>query len=450
MSSVRTVQVELPRPHPAQQQVIDEARRFNVVCCGRRWGKTTLGIDRLVQPALQGDPVAWFSPTYKMLTETWREIRRTLRPLTERVSEQEHRIELVGGGIVEMWSLDSPDSARGRGYQRIVIDEAAMVAVLEEAWQAVIRPTLTDHQGDAWFLSTPRGMNYFHALFERPQQDGSWASWRMPSSSNPYLPPDELEAARRDVGPLVYLQEYEADFTALGEAAFPEFSRETHVIPTDLELVRYWRKIAGHDWGYAAPAATLWFAIDPKGGAVAYREWSARHLQPDEVAQGVLYRQPGEQVLVYADPSMWGRQSAYLTQDQLATLRDAGKLTLTQAKQYEEAGLSLTAANNARIPGKLRLHTMFSRRPTDGVPYLRFMDCCEDTIATFQNLQLDPDRTEDVLSTYPSADPVWRRDEYYDCARYAMIGVPRQAVPDGPRERRAPRYFEANPALRRR
>jgi hypothetical protein len=47
-----TIQIELPAHHAAQRQVLDGARRFNVLACGRRWGKSTLGIDRIVQPVL--------------------------------------------------------------------------------------------------------------------------------------------------------------------------------------------------------------------------------------------------------------------------------------------------------------------------------------------------------------------------------------------------------------
>jgi phage terminase large subunit-like protein len=125
-----TLTLTLPRPHSAQRAIKAEARRFNVVCCGRRFGKTILGEDVLIGPALEGKPVAWFSPTYKMLAEVWRDLRRVLAPVTRRVSMQEHRLELVTGGLVECWSLDSPDVARGRKYARVVVDEAAMIAGL--------------------------------------------------------------------------------------------------------------------------------------------------------------------------------------------------------------------------------------------------------------------------------------------------------------------------------
>ena len=63
----------LPEPHTGQQAVIDGARRFNVLVCGRRFGKTTLGLDRCVAPEVLSYPVAWFAPSYKMLLEVWRE-----------------------------------------------------------------------------------------------------------------------------------------------------------------------------------------------------------------------------------------------------------------------------------------------------------------------------------------------------------------------------------------
>ena len=111
-----TLPLTLPVPHIAQYRIIDQAKRFQVVCCGRRWGKTTLGMNRLIHPALKGKPVAWFSPAYKMLGDAWRQLCSTLHPVVTRRSDSEHRLELRGGGVIEAWSLDNPDSGRGRAY----------------------------------------------------------------------------------------------------------------------------------------------------------------------------------------------------------------------------------------------------------------------------------------------------------------------------------------------
>ena len=126
-------------------------------------------MDRLIQAALKSKPVAWFSPTQKFMADTWRELRSVLAPITRDKSEQEKRLELINGGVIDLWSLDSTDSGRGRKYALAVIDEAAMTPNLAEAWQQSIRPTLTDMLGSAWFLSTPKGMNYFKTLFDHGQ-----------------------------------------------------------------------------------------------------------------------------------------------------------------------------------------------------------------------------------------------------------------------------------------
>ena len=139
--------LRLPRPHAAQQRVIDERKRFNVLACGRRWGKTELGMDRLINAALPGKPVAWFAPSYKLLAPVWRELQTRLRPVTRDCNQAERRLELKGGGSLEMWSLDSPDSGRGRAYAAVVLDEVALIPDFEHAWQESIRPQLTDHSG---------------------------------------------------------------------------------------------------------------------------------------------------------------------------------------------------------------------------------------------------------------------------------------------------------------
>ena len=240
----------LDRPHPGQQRVLAQQARFNAACCGRRWGKTKLGTNRIVAPCLRGAPVAWFSPTYRMLTEVWREIRQVLEPATERVSTQEHRIELVTGGVFEMWSLDAPNTARGRRYRMAVVDEAAMVVDLEQAWNAVIRPTLVDFKGRAWFLSTPKGRNFFKTLFDLGQDPGhpEWASWQLPTLDNPHIAPEEVEAARLMLPERTYAQEFLAQFLEDGGGVFRRVRDAIGATPQDGKQAGR-RYVVGVDWG---------------------------------------------------------------------------------------------------------------------------------------------------------------------------------------------------------
>ena len=128
------IDVRLPTPHDAQRQVEDNARRFNVFCCGRRWGKDVLLERRAVKKLLkQPRPVGWFAPTYRMMQENYRALKNILAPVVTRASETEHRIEVITGNVMDFWSLDNPDSARGRKYGYVAVNEAAMVKEIGRA-----------------------------------------------------------------------------------------------------------------------------------------------------------------------------------------------------------------------------------------------------------------------------------------------------------------------------
>jgi hypothetical protein len=248
-------EVQRPRLHPTQRLVKSEAARFNVLCAGRRWGKNILLRDVLVEPALAGFPVAWMAPTYKMLSEDWRGIRSMLASVTKEKHEDEHRLELITGGVVDMWSLDQPDAARGRKYKRVGINEAAQIAGLQDAWEQVVRPTLTDYIGDAWFTSTPRGQNFFWRLWQRGQDRlgfPEWKSWVYPTSTNPYISPDEIEAARNELPARVFEQEYLADFIDRAGAVFRNLDAVCIVSKQDVPSAHKGHSIfAGVDWGKA-------------------------------------------------------------------------------------------------------------------------------------------------------------------------------------------------------
>lgn len=245
----QTIELVLPSLHPAQQQIINEACRFNVLACGRRFGKTTLGIDLIIDKALDGYPVGWFSPTYRMLNEVWKEIIEITKPLQTRVSKQEHRVELLTGGVIDCWSLDAADSVRGRKYARVILDEAAMVPDLSDSWQAAIRPTLTDYVGsDAFFLSTPKGINFFYECYtngiDKTKED--WQSWQLPTAINPFISTNEIQLAKQELPENIFKQEYLAEFLQKDGAVFRNISA---CLRADSTTHNGHYLVAGVDWG---------------------------------------------------------------------------------------------------------------------------------------------------------------------------------------------------------
>jgi terminase large subunit-like protein len=195
-----------------QRRVLREARRFNVLCCGRRWGKSTLGLELATRPLLAGQPVGWFAPTYKLLLESWRDVERVLRPVTRRRNEVERRLELITGGVLEFWTLEDENAGRSRKYARAIVDESGLVKGLLERWQAAIRPTLADLGGDGWLMGTPKGHGDFEALYQRGGELREWASWQRPTDDNPVIAPDEIAAMRDELGARLAAQELDAEF----------------------------------------------------------------------------------------------------------------------------------------------------------------------------------------------------------------------------------------------
>lgn len=207
-----TVEIQA-RPHPGQREVHDHAARFKILACGRRWGKTRLGVNECLDAAAQGRRAWWVSPSYKMSEVGWRPLRQmAARVPGAEIRKVDRAIVLPGGGEVAVRSADNPDTLRGEGLDFVVIDECAFVA--EEAWTEALRPALSDRRGRAMFISTPKGHNWFWRAFQAGQDphNGEWAGWQFPTSSNPYIAESEIEAARLLLPERIYRQEYLAEF----------------------------------------------------------------------------------------------------------------------------------------------------------------------------------------------------------------------------------------------
>jgi len=300
------IDIQLPEPHVSQLDIIENSKRFNIVCCGRRFGKTVLGINRIIDVALQGYPVAWYSPTYKMLNKTWKEIKNILSPIIKQKEEQTKHIELITNGIIDFWSMDNIESSRGQSYKRIICDEVAIVRNFEELWTQAVRPTLTDLRGDAYFLSTPKGINsYFYEMYNYQDKYDNWASWHMPTYANPYIPKEEIDEVKQQLDPIIFKQEYEAEFVSTADKPFLYcFDKDKHISDT-IQLNPNETVYLSHD-----------FNVDPCTAIIAQHGGDYIHILDEirlnnsniyEVAAHIKSKYPNCHYLITGDASGFSR-----------------------------------------------------------------------------------------------------------------------------------------------
>jgi phage terminase large subunit-like protein len=215
--------VKLEKLHEKQREIglaFKENRR-SVLRCGRRFGKTTL-LERMAsKAAFYGKRVGWFGPTYKLNLPTYKRILRTVNPVVESKSKIDQIIELRSGGAVEFWTLQDEDAGRSRFYDLVIIDEASLAKNLRETWEQSIAPTLLDRKGSAIMAGTPKGIdqeNYFYTACTDVSL--GWKEFHAPTASNPMLDPEAVAKLVDEYPPLVYQQEYLAEFVDWNGSAF--------------------------------------------------------------------------------------------------------------------------------------------------------------------------------------------------------------------------------------
>lgn len=204
--------IELPPLYPLQAEIARAKVRFKVICAGRRAGKTRLCATMAIKRALEGGYVWWVGPYHKQAQIGWKELTAIARQIPDtKILLSEKRIEFCSGGIIEVRSADNPDNLRGAGLDLIIIDEAAFIK--KGVWTEALRPTLSDRQGRAVLISTPKGRNEFFRLFQKGLKgEDDWQSWTFPSSANPFIPKEEWEIAKKELPEDVYRQEILAQF----------------------------------------------------------------------------------------------------------------------------------------------------------------------------------------------------------------------------------------------
>lgn len=255
---MKTIEVALPVLHPGQvrafrsrdaserQLALDPAFAQNrgvrrkAIRCGRRWGKTDYLKTWIGDGALKGYPCGIFAPDYKRMIEVYAELAIMLEPVTPKrggANKSDGVIRLDTGGRIDFWTLEDESAGRSRKYKRVGLDESAFTKPnMMDIWKKSIEPTLLDLRGSCVTASNTSGIDPENFLWQVCNQaEHGFVEVHEPSWNNPHVPiplpgmsPEQALAERaeyyaelrRKTPPLVFAQEYEAEFVDWAGVAF--------------------------------------------------------------------------------------------------------------------------------------------------------------------------------------------------------------------------------------
>ena len=308
----------------AQNEIVQAPQRFKVVVAGRRFGKTFLSIRELCYHAKEPNRTVWYvAPTYKQAKMiAFKALKKKLVELrwTSKINETELSFELKNGSTIALKGADNYDSLRGIGLDFLVIDEFADID--PEAWFETLRPTLSDKQGGALFIGTPKGLNWAHDLFtahlEFPEE---WASFQYTTIEGGNVKPEEIEAARRTLDVRTFRQEYEASFETFSGRVFYAFDRKYNLSAWPLDKLPYELHV-GVDFN-VDPICAVVFA---KSGDNLFviDEIKIFGSNTDELAEEIKTRYPNHGIVCYPDPAGAQRKTSAGGRTDHTILRNAG------------------------------------------------------------------------------------------------------------------------------
>lgn len=200
-----------------------------------------MSIELAIDQLCEGRRVAYFAPTYKDAYEWWNELKHTAFNLIDSKNEQVVQLKTKTGGLLDVWSMEDPNSGRGRKYHRAILDECEKATKFKEAWTQTIRPTLADFEGDAWFLSTPKfGNTYFKEIARNYKKYDNWTSWKFTTYDNPHIKKEEVDELRQQLDDLTFRCEILAEDVDLTANPFVyAFNEEKHTGTTEFNPSEY-------------------------------------------------------------------------------------------------------------------------------------------------------------------------------------------------------------------
>jgi phage terminase large subunit len=171
---------------------------------------------------------AYVAPYYTQAKDiAWTYVKQYGSPIPgAEINESELRLDLPNGGRVRLYGAENYDRLRGLYFDGVVLDEYADMD--PRVWPQVIRPALSDRQGWATFIGTPKGRNDFYRIWAGDTESSwpgaihsdDWFHLMLKASETGIVEPGELADAKRMLSEDEFEQEYECSFEAAIKGAF--------------------------------------------------------------------------------------------------------------------------------------------------------------------------------------------------------------------------------------
>jgi hypothetical protein len=305
-------------PHSiAQKEYCYASTRFNVPCCGRRWGKTEATAHRLTYKSFVPDSYNWVvAPKYALGEKEFRIVYTDYQKLgllpycrkSYSIKQGDMRIQTPWNSVIQVVSAEKPDSLLGEGLSHAVMSEAAQHN--RQVWEQYIEPALSDLLGTCDFPSTPKGFNWYHGLWllgqGTPTVHKNFKSWSFPTWTNPIRYPGgeknaEIVRIRALSSKSYFDQEYGAKFTSLAGAIYEEWDERIHVKNHKFDPAM--PNFLSFDYGFVNPFCCLDIQVGPDDTVYVWREYYGTYLSTYEHGQAISIRSNPEG---YHVDGMWG------------------------------------------------------------------------------------------------------------------------------------------------
>lgn len=286
----QTVQVVM---REQQLEALAALKRFSVLICHRRFGKTVLAVNRLIQASQNTERGDWrgayIAPSYRQAKAVaWDYIKKYAQSIVDEdeakvvFNETELRADFPNGARIRLFGAENPDSLRGIYLDGAVFDEVAQMPY--RVWSEILRPALSDRKGWGLFIGTPQGKNALYEVWEKAKSDSDWAAMMYRASETGIIDPAELAALKREMPPDEFEQEFECSFTAAIKGAYfaslmadADKEKRVTIVPREPVLPVH----TAWDLGMSDSTA-IWFIQERPGGAYAvidYYEASGEGLE---------------------------------------------------------------------------------------------------------------------------------------------------------------------------